>query len=85
MNFRQGSIKLKFNWEKIQTNSQISQTTPNSSQITASWEAGRRFTSKRQMKTAAVKSAKDGMFLSCLDNLHPFAQVVLDMRNWKLS
>ena len=37
------------------------------------------------MKTAAVKSAKDGMFLSCLDNLHPFAQVVLDMRNWKLS
>ena len=23
--------------------------------------------------------------LSCLDNLRPLAQVVLDMRNWKLS
>ena len=58
-NFREGSIKLKFhrgkNTNKLPNKSRYVKFFP----ITASCEAGRKFTSKQQMKTAAVKSAKD--------------------------
>ena len=56
--FGQGSIILKFNRKKKKqrNRSKYDKFFP----ITASCEAGRMFTSKRQMKPAAVMDAQDG-------------------------
>ena len=58
--FGQASIILKFNRKKIKNKQRNRSKYDKFFPITASCEAGRMFTSKRQMKPAAVMDAQDG-------------------------
>ena len=58
--FGQASIILKFNRKKIKNKQRNRSKYDKFSPITSSCEAGRMFTSKRQMKPAAVMDAQDG-------------------------
>ena len=84
--FGQGSIILKFNRKKIKNKQRNRSKYDKFFPITASCEAGRMFTGKRQMKPAAVMVLKmeHHKILSFLDNSHSPSLVVLAMQNWKL-
>ena len=60
IDFGQISIKLKFNQKKIKNKQPIRSMYDKFFPLTASCEAVRVFTSKQQMKPAAVKDVKDG-------------------------
>ena len=60
IDFGQVSIKLNFNKKKIKNKQPNRSMCDKFFSLTASCEAGRVFTSKQQMKPAAVKDAKDG-------------------------
>ena len=60
IDFGQISIKLKFNQKKIKNKQPIRSMYDKFSPLIASCEAVRVFTSKQQMKPAAVKDVKDG-------------------------
>ena len=84
--FGQASIILKFNRKKLKTNSEIGQSTTNSSQNQrlAKLDVCLRARDRWNRRRWWMPKMEHHKILSFLDNLHSPSLVVLAMQNWKL-